>query len=199
MFLYSPLLSLFEETRAQICQGASQYNQCSSNTACACLSLMNTVNDGVCAYLHVKCSESISCANDNRTCYRPDHLCVNHSRCHSAPICYPIDMTLQMFCPPIPSMTMIPNDGICANATWNQNGVIVAGGNGDGSASNQLSWPYGLFVDDDASVYIADYYNDRVVKWASGASTGQVVTGGNGKGNQTHQLNGVASIIYNVI
>ncbi|CAF3612396.1 unnamed protein product [Rotaria socialis] len=175
-FLYPPLLSVFEETRAQICQGTSQYNQCSSNTACACLPLINTVNEGVCAYLHVKCSELISCANDNRTCYRPGHLCVNHSRWHSAPICYPMDMTLQMFCPPVPSMT--------------------TGGNGDGSGLNQFSWPYGLFADADASVSVADYYNDRVVKWGSGASTGEVAAGGNGKGNQTNQLNGAASITY---
>ncbi|CAF4441471.1 unnamed protein product, partial [Rotaria socialis] len=188
-FLYPPLLSVFEETRAQICLGTSQYNQCSSNTACACLPLINTVNEGVCAYLHVKCSELISCANDNRTCYRPGHLCVNHSRWHSAPICYPMDMTLQMFCPPVPSMTtpqppVIPSD---------------AGGNGDGSALNQFSWPYGLFADADASVSVADYYNDRVVKWGSGASTGEVAAGGNGKGNQTNQLNGAASITYDVI
>ncbi|CAF2027457.1 unnamed protein product [Rotaria magnacalcarata] len=199
-FLYPILHSLFDETRAQICQSASQYEQCSSNTACACLRLMNTVNDGICAYLRVKCSELISCANNNRTCYRPDHICVNHSRCHSTPLCYPIDMTLQIFCPPIPSMTtppppVIPDDGICASATWNQNGVTVAGGNGRGSSLDQLNEPLGLFVDEDAAVYVADTLNFRVVKWASGASSGQVVAGGNGEGNQTNQMKYATKII----
>jgi sugar lactone lactonase YvrE len=93
------------------------------------------------------------------------------------------------------SSPVVPDDGICANATWNQNGVIVAGGNGDGSELDQISWPYGLFVDDDAAVYVADYYYDRVVFWAAGASSGQVVAGGNGKGNQTNQLNAVTKVV----
>ncbi|CAF2143302.1 unnamed protein product, partial [Rotaria magnacalcarata] len=38
---------------------------------------------------------------------------------------------------------------IPANATWTQNGVTIAGGHGDGNATNQLYWHYGLFVDDD--------------------------------------------------
>ena len=93
------------------------------------------------------------------------------------------------------SSPVVPDDGICANAIWNQNGVVVAGGNGDGSALDQISWPYGLFVDDDAAVYVADYYNDRVIKWVAGASSGQVVAGGNGKGNQTNQRNSVTKVV----
>ncbi|CAF4230800.1 unnamed protein product, partial [Rotaria magnacalcarata] len=37
-----------------------------------------------------------------------------------------------------------------------KNGVIIAGGNGRGDAMNQLSQPWGLYVDDDQTVYIAD-------------------------------------------
>ncbi|CAF5180672.1 unnamed protein product, partial [Rotaria sp. Silwood1] len=66
------------------------------------------------------------------------------------------------------------------NAKWSQNGIPVAGGNGKGSETNQLYWPYGLYVDDDQTIYIADCYNHRIVEWKSGATNGNVVAGGNG-------------------
>ncbi len=53
-----------------------------------------------------------------------------------------------------------------------------------GDGINQLSHPYGLYVDDDQTVYIADSQNHRIVEWKSGAPSGQVVAGGNG----AHQL-----------
>ncbi|CAF2078379.1 unnamed protein product, partial [Rotaria magnacalcarata] len=37
---------------------------------------------------------------------------------------------------------------IPANAKWSQNGVTIAGGHGEGGATNQFVYPYGLFVDD---------------------------------------------------
>ena len=44
------------------------------------------------------------------------------------------------------------------NARWSQNGVTVAGGNGDGNAFNQLHLPFGLDIDDDnQSIVIADF------------------------------------------
>ncbi|CAF5170737.1 unnamed protein product, partial [Rotaria sp. Silwood1] len=46
------------------------------------------------------------------------------------------------------------------NATWSQNGITVAGGNGDGSETDQLYGPYGLYVDDDQTIYIAENLND---------------------------------------
>jgi len=74
------------------------------------------------------------------------------------------------------------------NARWQQNGVIVAGGYGAGSGINQLSGPWGLYVDDDQTVYVADRGNHRIVEWKSGATSGRVVAGGNGHGNGAHQL-----------
>ncbi|CAF4609637.1 unnamed protein product [Rotaria socialis] len=80
---------------------------------------------------------------------------------------------------------------IPANATWAQNGVTIAGGNGGGSATNQLHHPFGLFVDDDQTVVIADRGNHRIMQWKNGDTTnGQVVAGGKGAGNGLHQLNG---------
>ncbi|CAF4959456.1 unnamed protein product, partial [Rotaria socialis] len=72
---------------------------------------------------------------------------------------------------------------IPANATWAQNGVTIAGGNG------QLHGPYGLFVENDQAVVIADTLNNRIMQWKNGDTTnGQVVAGGNGQGNGLNQL-----------
>ncbi|CAF5114008.1 unnamed protein product, partial [Rotaria sp. Silwood1] len=75
------------------------------------------------------------------------------------------------------------------SAKWAQNGITVAGGNGNGSETNQLNWPYGLYVDDDQTIYVADCYNHRIVEWKSGATNGKVVAGRNGSGNGADQLN----------
>ncbi|CAF3558931.1 unnamed protein product, partial [Rotaria socialis] len=78
---------------------------------------------------------------------------------------------------------------IPADAKWTQNGVTVSGGNGKGGATNQLNYPYGLFVDDDQTVVIADYWNNRIIQWKNGDTTnGQVVAGGNGQGNGLNQF-----------
>ncbi|CAF5188702.1 unnamed protein product [Rotaria magnacalcarata] len=79
---------------------------------------------------------------------------------------------------------------IPADAKWAQNGVTVAGGHGEGGATNQLFYPWGLFVDDDQTVVVADSQNHRIVQWKNGNTTnGQVVAGGNGAGNRLNQLN----------
>ncbi|CAF5113402.1 unnamed protein product, partial [Rotaria sp. Silwood1] len=78
---------------------------------------------------------------------------------------------------------------ISPNAKWSQNGITVAGGNGYGSGINQLCYPWGLYVDDDQTIYVADCWNHRIVEWKSGATNGKVVAGGNEEGNGAHQLN----------
>ena len=78
---------------------------------------------------------------------------------------------------------------ISTNAQWSQNGVTVAGGNGDGNALNQLNCPFGLHIDDDnQSIVIADFENHRIVEWKMGANNGKVVAGGQGPGNRFDQL-----------
>ena len=76
------------------------------------------------------------------------------------------------------------------NTRWSQNGVTVAGENGNGNAVNQLSFPYGLDIDDDnQSIVIADWGNDRIVEWKIGAINGKVIAGGQGQGSRLDQLN----------
>ncbi|CAM4951607.1 unnamed protein product [Rotaria socialis] len=81
------------------------------------------------------------------------------------------------------------SSNIPANAKWAQSGMTIAGGNGYGGATNQLSGPWGLFIDDDQTVIIADHVNHRIMQWKNGDTTnGQVVAGGKGQGNGLNQL-----------
>lgn len=74
-----------------------------------------------------------------------------------------------------------------ATSSW----VDVAGGNGYGSAANQLSYGtrMGIWLDANDNLYIADGGNHRIQKWAAGATTGVTVAGGNGQGGSANQLN----------
>ncbi|CAF1414960.1 unnamed protein product, partial [Didymodactylos carnosus] len=68
---------------------------------------------------------------------------------------------------------------ICPNATWSKYATTVAGGNGQGAAFNQLNFPDDIFLDIQNTLYVADFSNNRIVKWPQNALTGQVVAGGN--------------------
>lgn len=78
---------------------------------------------------------------------------------------------------------------ISTHAKWAQNAITVAGGNGQGHELNQLSDPWGAYVDIDQTIYIADRSNHRIVEWKHDATSGQIVAGGNGEGHRTDQLN----------
>ncbi|CAF3936331.1 unnamed protein product [Adineta steineri] len=67
-------------------------------------------------------------------------------------------------------------------------GIVVAGGNGDGDQLNQLDHPTFIFVDENQSVYVTDQNNHRVMKWKKGAKEGTIVAGGNGEGDNLNQL-----------
>jgi sugar lactone lactonase YvrE len=67
-------------------------------------------------------------------------------------------------------------------------GTTVAGGNDEGSRSNQLSYPVGIALDAFGNLYIADAGNNRIQKWEPGAREGTTVAGGNGEGSASNQL-----------
>ncbi|CAF1452933.1 unnamed protein product [Adineta steineri] len=79
---------------------------------------------------------------------------------------------------------------------FQQFGITVAGRNGNGHKLNQLYNPEGIFIDNDKSIYIADFFNHRIVKWKLNSNTGQVIAGGNGKGSENNQLDCPTNIIY---
>ncbi|CAF2964621.1 unnamed protein product, partial [Rotaria sp. Silwood2] len=86
--------------------------------------------------------------------------------------------------------------GIDPIASWEQNGITIVGGNGWGDLTNQLRFPWGLFIDNDRnSIYVADQFNHRIIKWESGTRNGQVVAGGNGAGSGADQLNHPLDVI----
>lgn len=63
--------------------------------------------------------------------------------------------------------------------SWNSTATTIAGmATGTaGTAANQLNYPYGLALDSSNALYIADYQNNRIQKWLSGATTGITVAG----------------------
>jgi sugar lactone lactonase YvrE len=54
----------------------------------------------------------------------------------------------------------------------------VAGGNGAGSASNQLNHPnYIRLSNKTGAMYIVDYGNNRIQRWQQGATSGVTIAG----------------------
>lgn len=68
------------------------------------------------------------------------------------------------------------------------NATTVAGGNGYGSAANQLASPLGLGFDAAGNLYVSDGDNHRVQRFAPGTTVGVTVAGGNGYGSTDNQL-----------
>ncbi|CAF5120431.1 unnamed protein product [Rotaria sp. Silwood1] len=69
-------------------------------------------------------------------------------------------------------------------------GIVVAGGQGQGNSLTQLHWPEGIVVDQLGTVYVADNGNHRIMRWPKGATQGNIIVGGNGRGAQSNQLAG---------
>jgi sugar lactone lactonase YvrE len=68
-------------------------------------------------------------------------------------------------------------------------GIVVAGGQGEGNGLAQLSYPRGVVVDQLGTVYVADRGNHRIMRWVKRATQGSVIVGGNGVEGQSNQLN----------
>ena len=68
-------------------------------------------------------------------------------------------------------------------------GVTVAGGIYGGTGLNEFSGQqWGIFLDSNNNLYVADSGNFRVLKFAPGATQGVIVAGGNGSGNASNQF-----------
>lgn len=70
----------------------------------------------------------------------------------------------------------------------------MAGGNGKGNQTRQLSSPRGVVVDRFGQIYVADFSNDRVIQWCEGVEEGIIVAGDNGEGQELNQLNSPADL-----
>ncbi|CAF1215177.1 unnamed protein product [Adineta steineri] len=71
---------------------------------------------------------------------------------------------------------------------WKEYGITVAGGHGYGDQLHQLTYSFGICVDDNKAILIADIHNHRIVEWKYNSGSVQIVAGGNGKGNRDDQL-----------
>ena len=67
-------------------------------------------------------------------------------------------------------------------------GIVVAGGQGQGNNFNQLNHPRGLLVNEVGDIYVADRGNNRIMCWSLGSKEGRIVVGGNGEGQGSNQL-----------
>jgi sugar lactone lactonase YvrE len=86
------------------------------------------------------------------------------------------------------------------NGTPPYNGTTVAGGNGPGTGSNQLSWPSDIWISKKTgAIYIADMNNNRIQRWSKGATSGVTLFGiANGtSGPGSTMFNGPAGIAIN--
>ena len=82
---------------------------------------------------------------------------------------------------------------------WNTTGVTVAGTGASGSGATQLSSPWNIFVDSNDNLFIADSGNQRISRWASGASSGSTVAGTTGSsGSSSTQLNTPSDVFVDV-
>ncbi|CAF0841510.1 unnamed protein product [Adineta steineri] len=173
------ILSITVQIESQICEKTPQYGECSTNSACGCFHMVGTNNDaGVCGFLWPTCYRLVPCNSSGKSC-QSNTICVRHPECDDRPLCYPIEMIDQTMCPPMQNKI---------NLKWKQNGITVAGGNGQGHKLNQLHGPSKVFIDENKNIFIADNYNHRIVEWKYNAKEGQITAGGNGNGNQMSQL-----------
>lgn len=78
-------------------------------------------------------------------------------------------------------------------------GTIVAGGNGQGHGLNQLSNPTYIFVDKKYSVFVSDTNNHRVMKWREGAKYGTIVAGSQSQGDGLNQLSYPYGIVVDAL
>jgi len=82
---------------------------------------------------------------------------------------------------------------------WKQNAITVVGGNGAGEKTNQLNQPWGIYIDDDDTLYVSDQFNHRIVAWKKGAISGEIVAGGNGEGSSDRQLSHPGKVIIDKV
>ena len=56
-------------------------------------------------------------------------------------------------------------------------GITVAGTGATGIQSDRFNNPYGIIIDSSDSLYVADYYNNRIQKFTAGNFSGKTIAG----------------------
>jgi len=79
---------------------------------------------------------------------------------------------------------------------WDEIGVIVAGDGVFGSGSSQLQSPWGVYVDSNNTIYVADYSNHRIQQWFPNAVSGNTVIGVTGVSGSNGSLLNYPIAVY---
>jgi DNA-binding beta-propeller fold protein YncE len=66
--------------------------------------------------------------------------------------------------------------------------MVVGGGQDQGNSLTQLLYSQGVIVDHLGNVYVADFWNTRIMCWSKGSKEDRVIVGGNGEGNQSNRF-----------
>ncbi|CAF1284045.1 unnamed protein product [Rotaria sp. Silwood1] len=75
-----------------------------------------------------------------------------------------------------------------SNSSSGMPGVVIAGRAIGGSNASQFNGPWGIFVNEVGTLYVADLLNHRIQRWDKGASSGVTVAGTGLGGNNLSQL-----------
>ncbi|CAF1651691.1 unnamed protein product, partial [Adineta ricciae] len=67
-------------------------------------------------------------------------------------------------------------------------GIVVAGGHGNGANLAQLNNPRQVIVDQNGTIYVADHENQRIMRFEAGVAEGSVIVGDKGVGNKSDQF-----------
>ncbi|CAF1108777.1 unnamed protein product [Adineta steineri] len=57
-------------------------------------------------------------------------------------------------------------------------GIVIAGGNGQGNGTHQLAFPRGIALHSNGDIFIADTSNHRIVRWTQQAKSGTIIIDG---------------------
>ncbi|CAF3099447.1 unnamed protein product [Rotaria socialis] len=117
--------------------------------------MKNSSDSNICAFLLLACSQLVSCASPNNICYSPGHVCIDHPRCFSRPICYPL-LVAQQMCPPLSIATTTSTSTpqtLCTSAEWNSAGITVI---------SNLYRPHDVAIDSQNNLIVADTENRRL-------------------------------------
>ncbi|CAF0796345.1 unnamed protein product [Rotaria sordida] len=81
---------------------------------------------------------------------------------------------------------------------WNSLGIVVLGNGTAGSESNQLKNPFGIYIDNDDILYVADFGNNRIQRMI--LSTGAITTiaGNDTAGNRTGTPGNATNQFYGI-
>jgi len=89
----------------------------------------------------------------------------------------------------------LANSRVMKWAPGGTEGVIVAGGNGEGNHRKQCPTPFHAFVRSNGNVFVSNGSPyEKIEKWVPGATKSIISAGGNGTGNAPDQFNGPAGI-----